>query len=330
MARSGGNQKLRLIYLYQLFFQETDENHPLTRTQICEMLETRHGILIERKTFYDDLEYLALLGIDIQKGEGRGTYFLASREFELPELHLLVDAIQSSQFITPKKSSELIDKLTGLCSHYQGQQLKSQVFLSTRNKTVNEAIYYNIDAIYNAITAGKQLSFLYYNWTLQQGKLTKAYRHEGNRYLVDPVSVAWDDEKYYLIAHDPAHKELRHYRIDKMEKIEVEATAVDYSEERFDSGSYTKKLFRMYNGTQRQVTLRFSADLLGVAIDQFGQSAHLRPDGKDHFLLITDIMTSPQFYGFLFSLQDRVQLLAPEECVTEFQQQLTQIIKNYT
>ena len=329
MPRRAGNQKLRLIYLYKLLFTETDEQHPLTRTKLCEMLQSRYDLEMDRKTFYDDLQYLEILGADIQTGEKRGTYFLADREFEMPELYLLVDAIESSQFITPKKSAQLIDKLTGLCSHYQGQQLKSQVSLASRNKTVNEAVYYNIDAIYRGIAAGKQISFLYYNWELVDGKLTKQYRRDGARYQVSPVTVAWNDEKYYLIAFDATADALRHYRIDKMEKINVEDVPCADMDERFDGGNYTAKLFHMYGGKEQQVTLRFTKDLLGVAIDQFGKNAHLRPDGTDHFLLITDVIVSAQFYGFLFSLQDRVQLLAPSACVEEYKTNLKNIQNLY-
>lgn len=328
MPRSGGMQKLRLIYLYRLFCTETDEQHPLSRARLCELLEERYDIAIERKTFYDDLAYLELLGLDIQKGEKKGTYYLAEREFEMPELHLLVDAIQSSQFITEKKSKELIDKLTTLCSHYQGQQLKSQVFLATRNKTVNEAIYYNIDAIYRAITAGKQLSYRYFSWSLQNGKLEKSYRR-GDRYQVSPLSVAWDDEKYYLIAFDPVRGEVRHYRVDKMEQIAVEDTPAQRDNDRAEISAYVSKLFNMQGGREQQVTLRFEKDLLGVAIDQFGKKAHLRPDDEAHFLLITDVIVSLGFYGFLFSLQDRVQLLAPTECVEEFKTALEKVRQKY-
>ncbi|MBQ6946489.1 MAG: WYL domain-containing protein [Clostridia bacterium] len=329
MPRSGGNQKLRLIYLYKLLFTETDEQHPISRDRLFELLQSRYDISLERKTFYDDLQYLEMLGADVQKGEGKGTYFLASREFELPELHLLVDAIQSSQFITPKKSAQLIDKLATLCSHYQGEQLKSQVFLSARNKTVNESIYYNIDAIYQAIAGGKQLSYRYFSPDFKNGKLEKAYRREGARYLVSPLSVAWQDEKYYLIAFDHHHNQIRHYRIDKMENIEVESTPADVGDQPFDGGAYAAKFFNMYGGEEQQVTLRFTKDLLGVALDQFGAAAHLRPDDENHFLLITNVAVSPGFYGFLFSLQDRVELLSPSECVKEFKAALKKVQENY-
>lgn len=331
MPRSTGQQKLRLIYLYRLFFNETDELHPKTRAELCEMLEKRHDIVIDRKTFYDDLAYFELLGIDILKGERANSYFLGEREFELPELHLLIDAIQSSKFITNDKTEKLIDKITTLCSVYQANDIRSQVSLSARNKTVNEAIYYNIDAIYHGISNGKQISFLYFNWVMENGKLQKEYRKNGRRYQVSPWAVTWNDEKYYLIAYDADRKQLRHYRIDKMEKIDVEKKPRlgQQLTEHFDSGAYTAKHFNMYGGEEQQVKLRFTNDLLGVAVDQFGKSAFYRPDDEKHFILITDVVVSPQFYGFLFSLGKDVELLEPEAARTALYKYASKMKKTY-
>ena len=327
----GSNQKLRLIYLYKLFLTETDEQHPLTRAQLTEMLFNRYGIESERKTFYDDLSCLQELGADIAKGEGKGTYFLASRDFESPELHLLVDAIQSSQFITEKKSRLLIEKLTTLCSRHEGEQLKSGVRLARRNKTPNENIFYNIDAIYRAITKGRQLSFLYFNWDLQGGRLTRAYRHGGARYVVSPFAVLWDDEKYYLIAFDGKIGQLRHYRVDKMEDLTPEDKPREGGDllQSFDSGKYAAQHFGMYGGETMSVTLRFRREMLGVAVDRFGQTARIRPDGNDHFLLTAEVTVSPQFFGWLFSLEDNVELIAPQEAVDKLKALLTAIRSVY-
>ncbi len=331
MPRSGGNQKLRPMYLYKLLFTETDEQHPLTRAELSEMLLLRHGMEVNRKTFYDDLQYLQEMGADIAKGAGKGTYFLASREFEMPELHLLVDAIQSSQFITEKKSRTLIEKLTTLCSRYEGGQLRSNVRLARRNKAVNESIFYNIDAIYRAITGGRQLSFLYFNWELQDGKLSRAYRREGALYTVSPVAVTWDDEKYYLIAYNSEAGALRHYRVDKMEKLSLVDKPRSGGEllESFDSGEYTAQHFGMYGGKTMSVTLRFKNEMLGVAVDRFGKDAHIRPDGEAHFLLTADVTVSPQFFGWLFSLEDTVELIAPDEAVHALQTLLATINSVY-
>ncbi len=330
MAKSGGNQKLRILYLYELLFTETDEAHPLTREELCQKLLSRYDIEVERKTFYDDIAYLQKAGADIAKGEGRGTYFLASRAFEPAELHLLASAVQSSQFLSEKKGRALIEKLTTLCSRFEGADLRRGLKLAPSRTSANEGIFYNIDAIYQAITKGKQISFLYYNWDYQNGKIEKYYRKDGAHYVVSPWALSWQDEKYYLIAFDEAADALRHYRIDKMEKIELSHKARIGGEamDNFDSVAYTSKHFSMYGGEEQQVTLRFKKELLGVAVDQFGAGG-LRPDDADHFLLITNVVLSPQFYGFLFSLEDGVELLAPEEAVCQMKETLTKIQQLY-
>ena len=327
----GGNQKLRLIYLYKLFLTETDEQHPLTRAELTQMLQNRYNIEMERKTFYDDLSCLQELGADIAKGEARGTYFLAARDFESPELHLLVDAIQSSQFITEKKSRTLIEKLTTLCSRHEGDRLKQGVRLARRNKTANEGIFYNIDAIYRSITMGRQLSFLYFNWDLQGGKLVRTYRHDGARYVVSPIAVLWDDEKYYLVAFDSKSQQMRHYRVDKMERLTIEEAPRDGGEllENFDSGKYAAQHFGMYGGETMSVTLRYKREMLGVAVDRFGKEARIRPDGEDHFLLTAEVTVSPQFYGWLFSLEDNVELIAPQEAVDKLKALLSDVHSLY-
>ncbi len=329
MARSG-NQKLRLLYLYELFYNRTDEQHPLSREELCGLLQSKYDITVERKTFYDDIEQLGQFGADIAKS-GRGSYFLASRKFELPELHLLVDAIQSSHFITEKKSRTLIEKLSALCSDYEASEIKNNVRLAGRNKTANESVFYNIDAIYRAIAEGKQLSFRYFNWQLENGKLTRAYRRDGETYTVSPFTVTWDDEKYYLIAFDAAADALRHYRVDKMEGL----TLVDKAREgqnlleKFDSGAYANSHFGMFGGNRTKVTLRFDKKLLGVAIDRFGKDAFFRPDDKEHFLLIAEVTVSPQFFGWLCSLEDGVELLEPSSAVSEFKALLASLQKLY-
>ncbi len=330
MARSGGNQKLRLLYLYEILYTRTDEQHPLSREQISDLLLSKYDIQIERKTFYDDIEYLHQFGADITKS-GRGKYFLASRKFELPELHLLVDAIQSSHFITEKKSRTLIEKLSALCSDYEAGQIKNNVRLARRNKTVNEGVFYNIDAIYRAISEGKQLSFRYFNWQLSDGKLQRSYRRDGEAYTVSPFAVTWDDEKYYLIAFDADAKALRHYRVDKMENLSLVNKAREGQKllEHFDSGAYTNSHFGMFGGETTKVTLRFDKKMLGVAIDRFGKDAFFRPDGEDHFLLIAEVTISPQFFGWLCSLEDAVELLEPTSAVAEFKDLICSLQKLY-
>ena len=215
MARSA-NQKLKCLYLRQFLLQNTDEEHPATIPQMVEYL-ARHDIPAERKSLYDDIDALRQWGLDVEYRKAQnGGYYVASRDFQLPELKLLVDAVQSSKFLSLRKSNELISKLEKLASRYEAQALRRQVYVTHRVKNMNESIYYNVDALHSAIAAGSRITFRYFDWDTT-GK--KSYRHGGKRYQVSPWALLWDDENYYLVGYDAEHGERRHYRVDKMESI---------------------------------------------------------------------------------------------------------------
>ena len=221
------NQKLKLLYLRRILLEETDDNHHLNAEQLVSKLE-QLGINADRKTIYADVAALQDYGMDIflQRGPGGG-YSVSSREFELPELKLLVDAIQCSRFITEKKSRELIGKIESLASREEARQLQRQVYVSDRLKNIDEKIYYNIDALHRAVSSGVKIRFLYFNWALdftRRDKIYRNYRHDGAYYCVSPWALTWDNENYYLIAYDPSAPEgsrIRNYRVDKMENIQL-------------------------------------------------------------------------------------------------------------
>lgn len=206
----------------KILMEETDELHPLTIKELVTKLD-QYNIQAERKSLYNDIENLRSFGIDIEKNNARTcAYYVASRSFELPELKLLVDAVQSSKFITHKKSTELIHKIGQLTSVYEARQLKRQVYITNRIKTVNECIYYNVDYIHNAIAQDKQITFQYFEWVVdfqQPEKVRKQFRKNGEFYCVSPWALSWDDEKYYLVAFDSATNQIKHYRVDKMSSI---------------------------------------------------------------------------------------------------------------
>ena len=215
MARSA-NQKLKCLYLRQFLLENTDEAHPVTVSQMIDYL-ARHDIAAERKSIYDDIDGLRSYGLDIEYRKAQdGGFFIAIREFQLPELKLLVDAVQSSKFLSLRKSNELIAKLEKLASRHEAQALRRQVYVTHRIKNMNESIYYNVDALHSAIAAGSRITFRYFDWDMN-GK--KKYRHEGKRYRISPWALLWDDENYYLVGYDAEHAERRHYRVDKMESI---------------------------------------------------------------------------------------------------------------
>lgn len=324
MAKSE-NQKQKLLLLKAFFERETDEEHPVSMADILDYLAS-HDIKAERKSIYSDIQTLQDYGMDIvlQKGKNGG-YYLASREFELPELKLLVDAVQSSKFLTDRKSLSLIRKLEGLSSRHEGSLLRRQVVVSGRVKTMNESIYYNVDRIHDAIAQNSQISFRYYDWNMDGSRI-----YRDGTYLASPYALCWDDENYYLIAHSDRHG-LTHYRVDKMDTIRTTGKPRVITEEskHLDLASYTKKVFGMFNGSETTVKLRFDRSMAGVVIDRFGHDCMLIPDGEDHFCFTTSVVVSPQFLGWIAGLGNKVKILYPQSVVDAYRTLLQETLAQY-
>ncbi len=300
------NQKLKLFYLEKILRKHTDEHHSLTIAEITEKLAA-YGITVERKTLYSDLECLQLAGLDIEVTKGRGNkYALMSREFELPELKLLVDAVQS---ITEKKSRKLIEKLSNLASVYEANRIGDQVFIYNRVKAGNETIYYAIDAINDAIADRKKVRFHYFEYAPNK---SQRLRNNGDFYKVSPYALCWDEEYYYLVCDYPAHEGLTHFRVDKMLNVSILDETRDKPPEGFDIAESSCQIFSMFGGTECRATLRFDNSLIGVAIDRFGSDIPIRPEG-DKFTTLVDVTMSPTFYGWMFQLGSKAEILAPEE-----------------
>ena len=277
MAKSS-RQKAKLLYLQKILFELTDENHGITINEMINELE-KYGIKSERKSLYDDLKILENFGgMDICKTKSNTVkYYLASRDFEVPELKMLVDAIQSARFISSKKSLALIKKLEGLVSKYDGSQLQEHVHIVNRVKTYNEKIYYNIDTVTNAIEADRQITFKYFRWKIDCTNgctVKKEERHAGKLYKVSPWALNWSDENYYLIAFDSESNMVKHYRIDKMEHIEISGDLRDGKSqyEQFDISNYNKYIFSMFGGEVTDVKLSVDDEYIGVLADKFGEN----------------------------------------------------------
>ncbi|MCI8677944.1 MAG: WYL domain-containing protein [Lawsonibacter sp.] len=320
MSKSS-NQKTKLLHLARMLLRQTDEDHPLTVPQIIERL-ARQDIKAERKSIYDDLEALRLFGLDIQSRKGKVPgWFVGEREFELPEVKLLMDAVQSSRFITQKKSDALIRKLEGLASSHQAGQLQRQVFVSGRIKVMNESIYYNVDKLHSAIAAQKAITFKYFDYDIQRRKV---FRQEGKRYVVSPYGLIWNSENYYLVAFHHAYREMRHYRVDKMTEIVVTSLDRDGKDQHpdFQLAEYGQKHFGMYGGQEVRVTLRGRKDKAQLVWDRFGQDIILVPDGEEHFTVTLPVVISPQFFGWLLGLDGSVTLAGPREAVAAYRRRL--------
>ena len=323
------NQKLKLLYLMDYLLQYTDEEHPAAMSELIAHLASR-GVSAERKSIYDDLEALRLYGLDIeQAGAGRNAgYYAASRRFEAAELKLLTDSIQSSRFITEKKSAALIKKLGTLTNVYEAKLLQRQVFVSRRVKSMNESIYYNVDKLHSAISRDRQIRFKYFEYTVRK---ERRFRRSGAFYTVSPYALTWDSENYYLIAYESASASIRHYRVDKMAEISLCNAKRDGADAyaALDVASYTRKTFGMFAGEEKELTLRFHASLAGAVIDRLGRELILTPDGEEHFTVRTGIAVSPQFFGWLCGFGDKAELLAPDEVREEMRQHLAEMQKLY-
>ena len=291
MARSA-YQKLKPLYIMNYLLQNSDEDHLVSMSQLIEHLAA-HGIPSERKSVYDDIEALRVFGLDIvQGGSGKNAgYYIANRSFELPELKLLVDSVQSSKFITHKKTATLIKKIETLASIHEAQLLNRQVYVKNRIKTMNESIYYNIDAIQSGISQNKKIQFKYFEYTVQK---TRHYRKDGAFYVVSPFAMTWDDENYYLVAFDSQAGIIKHYRVDKMTEIsstEEDRDGLD-AYQALDMAVYARKVFGMFSGEEESVQLRFENHLVGAVLDRLGQDVFIIADGDDHFTVRADVLRS--------------------------------------
>ena len=308
MAKSP-NQKLKLLYLMRLFLERTDEAHPVTVPELIAALG-QYGISAERKSLYDDFEALRHFGLDIVQNGGK--YYVGSRDFELPELKLLVDIVQSSKFITEKKTLSLIKKLEGLASVHDARRLQREVYVRNRVKSMNESVYYNVDEISGAIQQDRAIRFRYFEYTPRK---ERRFRRDGRFYEASPYALLCDDENYYLLAWDDAAKQMRHYRVDKMTSISPKRTARQGKEafQALDMSVYGKSVFGMFGGAAQQVRIRFAGHLAGAVIDRFGKEVVLAVEDETHFIATLPVVVSPQFFGWVVGFGAEAEVLSPPD-----------------
>ncbi len=325
----GTNQKLKLYYLSKIILEKTDDEHMITMPEIQKALEG-YGVTADRKSLYDDLDQLSNFGMEII-GEKVGRnyfYHVGNKQFEIAELKLLVDAIQSSKFITEKKSNELIKKLTTFASEYEASQLKRQVVVQDRVKSMNESIYYYVDDVHKAIADNKQIRFEYMKWNTEK----KMVPHRDKPHVVSPWALTWDDENYYLIAYDDEAGCIKHFRVDKMKNIQVlkdKRTGLERFKE-YDLARYSKMSFGMYGGESTKVKIAFEGDMVGVFIDRFGKDIPIHPSKKEGWSETTvEVAMSNHFLGWIFALGSDVKILGPKTVVDQFKKEILERMRVY-
>lgn len=324
MAKSE-NQKIKILYILDYLQKNSHQDHPVRASELMEMLE-RHNILCDRKTIYSDISVLQDFGIDILRVTGRnGGYYIASRNFQLPELKLLIDAVQSSRFLTEKKSRELIEKLCAQCNEQDARLVRRDVYVSGRVKSMNETIYYNVDAIQEAIAQNRQIGFRYFDWGID-GK--RVYRQKS--YTASPYGLCQDNENCYLLALSPRHG-ITSYRVDRMSDITLtgekrvpcpELTGKNLTD-------YANRMFGMFSGDTVAVKLRFHRDLSNVVIDRFGKDTMLIPDGDDHFVFTVQVAVSPLFLSWVIGFGSKAQIVYPQSVIDECKALCKEVLAQY-
>lgn len=321
----GSNQRLKILYLYKILLEYTDDEHSLTMPQLIENLE-QYGIAAARKALYEDIEALKAFGADIIYEKGKaGGYKIVSRNFELPELKLLADAVSSSRFLTEKKSNELIKKLETLTSIHLGKQIERQLFVSNRVKSFNELIYLNVDAINRAISEHRQISFIYFDYNV---KKQKKYR-DGIR-ICSPYALAWADERYYLVAYYEKYNRVANFRVDRMERVDVLEKKGKKMFDNFNLIDYLNSAFSMFSGASEPIKLKFDNSLVNPVIDRFGKNVTIYPDDSRHFTVTVQVSTEqPEpFFGWLFQFGTKAQIVSPAHLKEKYRNMLNEVMAN--
>ena len=326
---AGENQKLKMLYLLKILFEETDQDHGLSTQDIISRLESC-GVNEDRKTLYKDFDELERFGLEIlSEQNGRNVlYHLNDRTFELPEWKLLVDSVQSSKFITEKKSRQLIRKLESLVSSHEAKHLHRQVLISGRVKTMNESIYYNVDMLHDAVNTGKQIRFHYGQWNVEK---KMELRRGGAWYQVSPWCLMWDDENYYLVAYDSEDQKIKHYRVDKMVHLSITKQPREGKEQfrQFDAAKYTKQVFGMFGGEVMRVSLEGRNSMVGVLIDRFGKDISIHPKDSEHFSASVEVAVSRHFLGWIIALGDGIRITGPERLVSQMREETLRLSNLY-
>ncbi len=325
----GSNQKLKLYYLRKIMLDETDDEHGLTMSEIIDRLR-EYEVSAERKTLYEDIKALSELGIEvIREQSGREyLYYATGRDFELAEVKLLVDAISASRFISEKKTQNLIKKISSLVSKYEAGSLRRQVYLSGRIKTMNESVYYNVDAVHRAIFEGKRIRFKYCSWSTDK-KLVP--RYGGKVYEISPWALSYNDECYYMIGYDSDREAVRHYRVDKMLSISVTDKPRDGRDaiEKIEIGTYVTQNFGMCGGEVRRLRIRLPEDKCGIFIDRFGKELNFSHVGEGLVETSVTLAVSTNFYGWLFGLGADVRVVGPPSVVEDIKAFAETVYKSY-
>ncbi len=320
-------RKIKLLKLLDILRLDSDEEHPMTTAQLCDRLD-RMGIICDRRTLSRDIALLNDHGYEIMDtmvGHEKG-YFVEDRGFSIPELKILIDAVQASSFITEKKTAELVDKLASLGGNHRAEILKSNMVCFNTHKHRNEQIFYNVDALEKAIDAQKKVLFRYFDLG-EKGQ--KVYRRDGHRYVVEPVALVFNEDNYYLLSYNARFDKISTYRVDRMDAVTAieEAISEKAVAMRAEMDGYTEQVFKMYAGQAEDVVLEFQDSLIGVVFDKFGEGTQMIRSGEHKCVATVKVQISPVFWGWLFQFAGEMTLLSPAHLAQTYKERAAQIAK---
>lgn len=321
-----GNKK-RLILIQEILEKYSDEEHPVSTVQIMDILDKEYDMKIHRTTVGKDIADLIEMGVDVQCIRStQNKYFIGTRYFELPELKLLVDAVASSKFITEKKSQDLISKLGKFVSVYQQDEIKRNIRTESRIKPSNERSFYIVDTINTAINQRKKISFTYYDYNVHKEKVL---RNDGKPYVFSPYSLVWNGDYYYVVGFSDKHQKIGTFRVDRIVSTpEILRETTVPMPAGFDISEFTKTVFQMYDTERITATLKCTADMMKILIDRFGEDVRTEVIDEDTFSATVDVSLSPNFYGWLFGLGGKIELLSPPTAVEKYTEILSSIISS--
>ena len=311
-------QKIKLLKLYELLRQETDEQHPMTTMTIIDRLG-KMGISCERRTLAKDMAILNEQGYEVMFrwiGKEKG-YYVEDRSFSVPELKILIDAVQAASFVTGKKTAELIEKIADLGGGHRADILKGNMVCFNTRKHSNESIYYNVGFLEDAIQQQKKVIFYYFDLN-EHGE--KVYRRDGHHYVVEPIGLVFNEDNYYLMVYSSRHDGTANYRVDRMEKVEIidEPVCEKALQLRETVDCFTEQAFKMYGGQPVDVTLQFDHKLIGVVYDKFGEDTKMIRLNSETCVATVKVQVSPTFWGWIFQFGKQMQITSPNEMIEEY------------
>ncbi len=322
-------QKIKLLKLMELLQQETDELHPLSTNEICNRLSAM-GISCERRTLTKDIALLNEQGFEVmwcRVGKEKG-YYVEDRSFSVPEIKILIDAVQAANFITDKKSAELIDKISALGGSHRADILKSNLVCFNTRKHSNETIYYSVGYLEDAIQQKNKVLFRYFDLD-EHGE--KIYRRDGHRYVVEPVALVFHEDNYYVVAYSAKHDSTANYRIDRMDSVEVidEPVSSKALALRNEVSGYTERVFKMYGGQPVDLVIEFEDKLIGVVYDKFGEDTKMIRTHDHRCVATVKVQLSPTFWGWLFQFGKQMRILSPSNLNEEYKKMVCEVMESH-